>query len=166
MPKIYCLVVATFMSWCLQAMPVMVQAEEEKPVFELDCISFAGRFLGNAPVKKKAYSRLAVDGTIWAMAPDKKHAVITRVISNEAAEKAGLEPGSEIISVNGYPSEGLQLRQLFCAYHMYDPDTFTETLIVERNGSQKTLKLHLLTLDQCNAEERQAWLDIYKGLGY
>lgn len=143
------------------------QADENKPVFELDCVSFAGRFLANAPVKKKAHPGLAVDGTIWSIAPDSKQVSITRVFPGEAAEKAGVEQGDEIISVNGYPANGLPLRDLFCAYHMYNPTTLTETLVVQKkDGTKKTVMLPVLTLDKCNAEEKSAWLDIYKGLGY
>jgi len=143
------------------------QAEETTPVFEFDCVSFEGRFLANAPIKKKVYPGLAVDGTIWSIAPDTKRVLVTRIFSGEAAEKAGVEPGDEIINVNGYSTNGSQIRELFASYHMYDPNTLTETLIVQKkDGTQKTLKLQLLTLDKCNAEEKRAWLDIYKSLGY
>lgn len=142
-------------------------AEETKPVFELDCVTFAGRFLAGAPVKKKAHPGLAVDGTAWSIAPDSKHVSITKVFPGEAAEKAGLESGDEIVSVNGYSTSEMPLRDLFCSYHMYDPDSMTETLIVQKkDGTRKTCKLQLLTLDKCNAEEKTAWLDVYKALGY
>lgn len=143
------------------------QTEETKPVFELDCINFEGRFLGKAPVKKKVYPGLAADGTAWSLTPDNKVA-ITRVFEGEAAAKAGLEPGDEIISVNGYPTDGAKIGELICFYHMYEPSTLTETLVVKKkkDGTQQTLALNLLTLDKCNAEEKRAWLEIYKGLGY
>lgn len=142
------------------------QTEEAKPVFELDCVNFEGRFLARAPVKKKTYPSLAADGTAWSLAPDNK-VTITRVFADEAAAKAGLEPGDEIISVNGYPTNGAKLGELICFYHMYDPSTQTETLEVKKkDGTQQTLQLNLLTMDKCNAEEKRAWLDIYKGLGY
>jgi hypothetical protein len=148
-------------------MGAKVWAEEPVPVFELDCISFAGRFLANAPVKKKVYPGLAVDGTSWALAPDDKGAVVTRIFPGEAAEKAGVEAGDQIISVNGYATAGMQLRDLFAAYHMYEPDTLTETLVLrKKDGSQPTLKLQLVTIDKCGQEERTAWLDAYKGWGY
>jgi hypothetical protein len=141
--------------------------EELKPVFELDCVNFAGRFLAEAPAKKKTHPGLAADGTTWSIAPDNKCVVITRIFPGEAAEKAGLQTGDEIISVNGYQTDGAKLRDLFCAYHMYSPDTMTETLIVQKkDGSKNTVKLTLLTLDKCNAEEKHDWLNIYKGLGY
>jgi hypothetical protein len=143
------------------------QTEETKPVFELDCVNFEGRSLAKAPVKKKAYPSLAADGTAWSIAPDTKHVTITRIFEGEAAAKAGLEPGDEIISVNGYSTEGAKLGELICFYHMYEPSTLTETLVVKKkDGSEQTLALNLLTLDKCNAEEKRAWLDIYKGLGY
>lgn len=143
------------------------QTEETKPVFELDCINFEGRFLGKAPVKKKAYLSLAADGTAWSITPDNKVS-ITRIFEGEAAAKAGLEPGDEIISVNGYPTEGAKLGELICFYHTYEPSTLTETLVVKKkkDGTQQTLQLTLLPMDKCNAEEKHAWLDIYKGLGY
>jgi predicted metalloprotease with PDZ domain len=145
----------------------VTRAEETKPIFELDCVSFAGRFLANAPVKKKAYPGLAVDGTAWAISPETKKVEITKVFPGEAAEKDGVEVGDQVVSVNGYMTDGLQLRELFGAYHMYQPDTLTETLIVQKkDGTQKTVKLQLLTTDKCNAEEKTAWLEKYKGWGY
>lgn len=142
------------------------RADELKPVFELDCVSFAGRFLGGAPLKKKVHPGLAADGTVWAVSPDKR-VIVTRVFPGEAAEKAGVESGDEILSVNGYATNGSQPGELFCAYHMYQPTTMTETLIVQKkDGTTQTLKLHLLSLDTCNQEEKRAWLDIYKSLGY
>lgn len=143
------------------------QTDETKPVFELDCINFEGRFLAKAPVKKKAYPGLAADGAAWSIASDNKHLSITRIFEGEAAAKAGLEPGDEIISVNGYPTDGVKVRELICFYHMYEPTTLTETLVVKKkDGTPQTLELNLLTLDKCNAEEKRAWLDIYKRLGY
>ncbi len=143
------------------------QTDETKPVFELDCINFEGRFLAKAPVKKKAYPGLAADGAAWSIASDNKHLSITRIFEGEAAAKAGLEPGDEIISVNGYPTDGVKVRELICFYHMYEPTTLTETLVVKKkDGTPQTLELNLLTLDKCNAEEKRAWLDIYKCVGY
>lgn len=140
-------------------------ADETKPVFELDCINFEGRFLAKAPVKKKVYPALAADGTAWST--QDKHLTITRVFEGEAAAKAGLEPGDEITSVNGYPTEGAKVGELICFYHMYEPSTLTETLVVKKkDGTQQTLALNLLTLDKCNAEEKRAWMDIYKSMGY
>lgn len=165
MPKVSCRTLIALTILCCTIAPV--HAEETAPVFELDCVSFAGRFLDNAPVKKKAHPGLAVDGTVWAIAPDTKQVSITRIFPGEAAEKAGLEVGDQIISVNGYLTDGVQLRDLFCAYHMYDAKTMTEALTVQKkDGTKKTVKLPLLTLDSCNAEEKRAWLNIYKGLGY
>jgi membrane-associated protease RseP (regulator of RpoE activity) len=144
-----------------------VRADDATPVFELDCVGFEGRFLANAPVKKKVHPGLGVDGTVWAMSPDGKQVLVTQVVPGEAAEKAGIESGDEIVSINGYPTTGSQLRDLFRSYHMYDPATMTETLIVKKkDGTQKTHKLHLLTLDACNADEKRGWLEIYKSLGY
>lgn len=145
----------------------LAQAQQSKPVFELDCVSFEGRFLANAPVKKKTPPGLAVDGTSWSVSPDTKQVTISKVFPGEAAEKGGVEAGDQIISVNGYQANGSQIRDLFCAYHMYEPKTLTETLIVQKkDGTQKTLKLQLLPIDKCDAEEKRAWLDVYKSLGY
>ena len=146
---------------------VLAQTEETKPVFELDCINFEGRFLAKAPLKKKTYPCLAADGTAWSIAADNKAVLISRVFEGEAAAKAGLVPGDEIISVNGYPTDGAKIGELICFYHMYEPSTLTETLVVKKkDGTQQTADLNLLSLDKCNAEEKRAWLDIYKGLGY
>lgn len=143
------------------------QTEETKPVFEFDCINFEGRFLGKAPVKKKAYPCLAADGTAWSIAADNKCLSITRIFEGEAAAKAGLEKGDEIISVNGYPTEAAKVGELICFYHMYEPSTLTETLVIrKKDGTQQTVSLNLLPMDKCNEEEKRAWLDIYKGLGY
>lgn len=145
----------------------VAQVDESKPVFELDCISFAGRFLSNAPVKKKVHPGLAVDGTIWALEPESNKVLVKKTFPGEAAQAAGVEAGDEIISINGYAAPGAQLRELFCSYHMYDAKTMTESLIIQKkDGTQKTLKLQLLTLDKCNADEKKAWLGIYKSLGY
>lgn len=142
------------------------QTEETKPIFELDCINFEGRFLAKAPVKKKTFPALAADGTTWSISPDNK-VLITRVFEGEAAAKAGLEPGDEIISVNGYPTEGAKLGDLICFYHMYEPATSTESLVVKKkDGTEQTLALNLLPMDKCNADEKRAWLDTYKRLGY
>jgi predicted metalloprotease with PDZ domain len=142
-------------------------AEDSEPIFDLDCISFAGRFLANAPVKKKVYQGLAVDGTAWSIDPASKKVTVTKVFPGEAAEKAGIEVGDEIVKVNGYATDGLPLGELFYAYHMYEPDSLIETLVVKKkDGSEKTHKLQLLTLDKCNGEEKTAWLDLYKSWGY
>lgn len=143
------------------------QGGETKPVFDLDCMSFAGRFLGGAPVKKKTHPGLAVDGTAWMLSPQTKTVMVTKVFAGEAAEKAGVEVGDQVISVNGYLTSGSQFRDVFCSYHMYQPDTLMETLkIQKKDGTQKILNLQLLTLDKCNPEEKTTWLDIYKSLGY
>lgn len=143
------------------------QTEETKPVFELDCVNFEGRFLARAPVKKKAQRSLAADGSVWSITPGSKHVSITRIFEGEAAAKAGLEPGDEITGVNGYSTDGATVPELICFYHMYNPSTLMETLIVKKkDGTEQTLELQLLTMDKCNAEEKRAWLDIYKGLGY
>lgn len=143
------------------------QAEDVKPVFEMDCVSFAGRGLANAPLKKKKpHSGLAVDGTIWSLGADGK-VTVTRVFPGEAAEKGGVEVGDEVVTVNGYTVNGLPLRELVYAYHMYEPDNVTETLVIQKkDASQKTVKLPLLTLDKCDPEEKRAWLDLYKAWGY
>lgn len=123
--------------------------------------------MAKAPVKKKVYPSLAADGTAWSIAPDNKYLTITKVFEGEAAAKAGLEPGDQIISVNGYPTEGAKVGDLICFYHMYEPATLTETLEVKKkDGTQQTVALNLLTLDKCNAEEKRAWLDVYKIMGY
>lgn len=123
--------------------------------------------MAKAPVKKKTYPALAADGTAWSIAADKKHPAITRIFEGEAAAKAGLEPGDEIISVNGYPTEGAKIGDLICFYHMYEPSTLKETLVVKKkDGTEQTLSLDLLSMDKCNAEEKRAWLDAYKNLGY
>lgn len=147
---------------------ILAHAEETKPVFEFDCINFAGRNLGNAPLKKKKpHPGLAVDGTVWTMSPETKRVTITQIIPGEAAEKAGLAVGDEIITVNNYPTEGANMRGLVCAYHMYKLDSLIETLVVrKKDGTEQTLKLQLLPVDKCNPEEKTAWLDLFKGLGY
>jgi predicted metalloprotease with PDZ domain len=143
------------------------RADAPTPVFELDCVSFAGRFLAGAPIKKKPYPGLAVDGTVWSMAADGKSVSITRVIPAEAAEKAGIEVGDEVLNVNGYPTAGMTLRDVFSAYHMYDPSTLSETLVVrKKDGSEKSVKLTLLPVDQSNPEEKSAWLSNYSAWGY
>ena len=64
MPKFSRIVVAAAVLILQMSCNVGVaRAEDGEPLFELDCISFAGRFLANAPVKKKQYLGLAVDGT-------------------------------------------------------------------------------------------------------
>ncbi len=123
--------------------------------------------MAGAPLKKKLYPGLAVDGTSWALSPDQKHVTIARVFSGEAAEKAGVEVGDLVTKVNGYPVDGLSLRDIFCAYHMYQPDTLTETLMIQKkDGASKTLTLQMLNLDKCDQEEKRVWLDTYKSLGY
>jgi S1-C subfamily serine protease len=145
----------------------VARAQSTPPVFELDCVSFAGRFLAGAPIKKKPYPGLAVDGTVWSISPDDKRVSIARVFPAEAAEKAGIEVGDEVLSVNGYPTAGSTLRDLFAAYHMYDPATLSETLVVrKKDGTEKTVKLTLLPADQANAEEKNAWLSLYQAWGY
>ncbi len=142
-------------------------ADETKPVFEFDCINFSGRFLGGAPVKKKAHPGLAVDGTAWSIDPESKHVIVSRIFAGEAAEKAGIQTGDQIVSVNGYPTTGSPIRDIFCSYHMYDADKMTESLVVQKkDGTQKTIRLQLLPVDKCNPEEKRAWLDFYKGMGY
>lgn len=168
LPKTFCRPLLAALSLVLQLSCSIgkAHAEETKPVFELDCVSFAGRFLDSAPVKKKAHPGLAVDGTTWSVTPE-KHVVISRIVPGESAQKAGLEPGDEIISVNGYATSGLPLRELFYAYHMYRPDTLMETLVVQKkDGTQKTHKLALLPIDKCEAEEKRSWLELYKYWGY
>lgn len=143
------------------------QTEETKPIFELDCINFEGRFLAKAPVKAKAYPALAADGTAWSAEPGKKHPVIKRIFEGGAAAKAGLEPGDEIIQINGYATEGVKLGDLICFYHMYETSTLTETLQVKKkDGTEQTLQLTVVPLDKCSPEEKRAWLDTYKNLGY
>lgn len=164
-----CRFVAISLLLILQSSCSMVRAQtnETIPLFELDCVNFEGRFLAKAPAKKKARPGLAVDGTAWALSADNKKVYITRIFEGEAAGQAGLKAGDEIVSVNGYPAAGLEVRDLICAYHMYDLATLTETLSVRKqDGTEQTLKLQLLTPDKCNPEEKRAWLDIYKGLGY
>jgi hypothetical protein len=152
----------------LQTSCSIVKAQTEtKPVFELDCINFEGRFMAKAPLKKKTYPCLAADGTAWSIAPDNNSLAITRIFEGESASNAGLEPGDLILSVNGYPTEGAKIGELICFYHMYEPSTLKETLLVKKkDGSEQTLTLDLLTLDKCNAEEKRAWLEHYKNLGY
>jgi C-terminal processing protease CtpA/Prc len=142
-------------------------ADEPPPVFELDCVSFAGRFLDKAPVKKKAYPGFAVDGTVVSMDPEAKKVLVSKVIPGEAAENAGVAVGDQIISINGYNTDGMSLRELFAAYHMFDPANMVETVTVQKkDGTQATHKLKLLTLDACNPEEKSAWLEMYKAWGY
>jgi C-terminal processing protease CtpA/Prc len=118
-------------------------------------------------VKKKVYQGLAVDGTNWSIDGASKKVTVTKVFPGEAAEKAGIQVGDEIVKVNGYATDDLPLGELFYAYHMYEPDSLIETLVVKKkDGSEKTHKLQLLTLDKCNAEEKTAWLDLYKSWGY
>lgn len=139
---------------------------DDKPVFDMDCVSFAGRFLANAPVKKKAYKGLAVDGTAWTLTPDKR-VQITKVFPGEAAERAGIVAGDEVVTINGYATQGMELRDIFAHYHLYDPDALTETIEVQKkDGTRANLKLQLLTIDACNPEERRAWQEFYKGWGY
>lgn len=140
---------------------------ETKPVFEFDCINFEGRFLAKAPKKIKTYPCLAADGTAWTIKAGNKYPAITRIFEGEAAAKAGLEAGDEIISVNGYPTDGAKISELVCFYHMYEPSTLKETLVVQKkDGTEQTLALDLLTMDKCNPEEKRAWLEVYKSLGY
>ena len=167
--KVACLhFVAISFVFILQTACLIVKAQTEtKPVFELDCINFEGRFMAKAPVKKKAYPSLAADGTAWSIAPGNKNLTITRIFEGEAAAKAGLEPGDEILSVNGYPTEGAKIGELICFYHMYEPSAMKETLVVKKkDGSEQTLALDLITMDKCNADEKRAWLELYKNLGY
>jgi C-terminal processing protease CtpA/Prc len=151
----------------LQSWSIAKVCADDAPVFELDCVNFAGRMLDKAPVKKKATPALAADGTAWSISPESKKMLITKVFAGEAAEKAGIAAGDEIVSVNGYPVSGMSLRKLYCAYHMYEFNSQTETLIIQKkDGNQQTVKLTLLAMDKCNPEEKQAWLEVYKGLGY
>lgn len=144
-----------------------VRADEESPIFQNDCISFAGRGLANAPVKKKIYPGLAADGTAWSFDNDTKKLMITKIFPGEAAEKEGVEAGDQVVSVNGYNTDGLRLRQICFAYHMYEPDALIETLIVQKkDGTQKTVRLQLITLEKVPAEEKKAWLEQYKAWGY
>jgi predicted metalloprotease with PDZ domain len=144
-----------------------VLADEEKPIFENDCISFAGRGLANAPVKKKIYPGMTADGTAWTFDADSKKVVVTKLFAGEAAEKGGVEVGDQVVSVNGYNTDGQRLRQICFAYHMYEPDTLIETLVVQKkDGTQKSVRLQLLTLDKCAPEEKTAWLQQYKSWGY
>lgn len=142
-------------------------ADEVVPVFEMDCISFSGRGLANAPLKKKKpHSGLAADGTTWAAGADGK-VTVTKVFPGEPAEKEGVEVGDEIITVNGYTVNGLPKGELFYAYHMYEPDNVVETLVLQKkDGTQKTVKLPLLTLDKCDPEEKKALIELYKTWGY
>lgn len=167
-PKVSRWIPTVSLAWALQIIcTAPSQAQEPKPIFDLDCVSFSGRFMANAPVKKKVYPGLAVDGTAWSLAPDAKRPTITRVFAGEAAEKAGIQAGDEIVSINGYSTDDMKLRELFAAYHMFEPDTMTETLVVQqKGGTQKSVKLQLLTVDKCNPEEKAVWLGLYKGWGY
>ena len=150
------------------ALGMRAWADEPTPVFEMDCVNFAGRFLANAPVKKKVFRGLAVDGTAWSLSDDGKHLTITRIFPGEAAEKEGLEAGDEILTVNGYPfTDSMSPRDIFFAYHMYEPDSLSETLSVrKKGGSEKSVKLQLIPIDSANAEEKTAWMEKYKAWGY
>jgi hypothetical protein len=169
-PKIAC-TTALLAVLCLAiAARVSVAVAQETPrsVFELDCVSFAGRFLSSAPVKKRAQPGLAVDGTAWSWSADSKQVIINKIFPGESAANEGVEPGDEVIAVNGYPTEGRTLLDVFAAYHMYDPVKLTETLTLKKkaDSTTKTVKLQVVPIDAANAEEKQSWLQHYKGLGY
>lgn len=169
LPKIYCRSAFAAVVVVMQmSLPGAVRADDNAPVFELDCINFAGRGLANAPVKKKKpHPGLAVDGTLWDISPDTKRVVVTKVFAGEPAEKAGITTGDEIISVNGYPTEGKSVREIFFAYHMFDLDNQNETLVVQKkDGTKNTVKVPVLTGQLANEEEKKGWQEKYKDMGY